>query len=289
MASRSPAPQLRQLTGYLLRRAYVKSVGVAQACITDETHVREVAILAILAERGAVSQRDLADLTHVNQTLIVKLVDALERKQWVVRDRNPADRRSYALRLTDEGKAALVELSADLDGGEAELTRPFNRAEVAELQGLLVRLLGDDEALGLTTLSHRTGYLIAHAHRSLRDWAAESLAPLGLDPRDFGALSMLSTDEPCSQNQLASRLGISPPAMQAFVEDLESRGFVSRVRRTDDRRVYDVTMTAQGRDLLREARLAATAIQERIADRLGPDGDARLRDLLTRLIADPST
>jgi DNA-binding MarR family transcriptional regulator len=289
VASRSPAPQLRELTGYLLRRAYVKSVGVAQACITDETHVREVAILAILAERGAISQRDLADLTHVNQTLIVKLVDALERKEWVVRDRNPVDRRSYALRLTDHGKAALVELSADLDGGEAELTRSFSRAEVAELQDLLVALLGDDSALGLTSLSHRTGYLIAHAHRSLRDWAAEALAPLGLDPRDFGALSMVSADEPCSQNQLAARLGISPPAMQPFVEDLASRGLVSRIRRTDDRRVYDVTMTAEGRALLSDARRAATAVQGRIAERLGPDGDARLRALLIRLIAEPAS
>src|SRR4051812_793501 len=119
MSAQPPDPQLAQLTGYLLRRAFVRSAGVARACIPEDSHVREVAVLAILAERGSISQRELAEITHVNQTLVVKLVDTLEAKSWVVRERNVADRRSYALVLTPAGVRALTEFNDDLDRSEA--------------------------------------------------------------------------------------------------------------------------------------------------------------------------
>ena len=60
------APYIAQFTGYLLRRAFAKSAGVARECIPVDSHIREVAVLAILAERGSVSQREIADITHVN-------------------------------------------------------------------------------------------------------------------------------------------------------------------------------------------------------------------------------
>jgi DNA-binding MarR family transcriptional regulator len=109
------ATGLPQLTGFLLRRAYAKAAHNAQACIGEEAHVRHVAMLAILDERGPLSQRELADLTRINQTIMVKLVDHLEARGWVVRERNPKDRRSYALRLTDVGTKALTGLRQHLD------------------------------------------------------------------------------------------------------------------------------------------------------------------------------
>jgi DNA-binding MarR family transcriptional regulator len=286
MSAQTPEPQLAQFTGYLLRRAFVKSSGVARACISDDAQIREVAVLAILAERGSISQRELADLTHVNQTLIVKLVDTLEEKGWAARQRNPADRRSYALALTPAGVRALYEFNRDLDRGEAVLTRSLSSKEAAQLRGWLTTLLADDRAIELTSLSNRTGYLIAHAHRQLRTLAEQRLEPLGLQPRDFGVLAVLESDAPCSQNHLAARLGVSPPAALTFVEGLEARGLVSRLRREDDRRVYDLTLTEQGVDLLRQAKEVAIDVQEEVAERLGDEGDRGLRYVLAKLIAD---
>lgn len=286
MSAQAPEPQLDQFTGYLLRRAFVKSSGVARACISDDCPIREVAVLAILAERGSISQRELADLTHVNQTLIVKLVDTLEAKGWVVRQRNPADRRSYALGLTPAGARALHEFNQDLDRGEAELTKPLTPDEAEHLRAWLTTLLADDRAIELTSLSNRIGYLIAHAHRQLRVLAEQRLEPLGLHPRDFGVLSVLESDAPCSQNHLASRLGVSPPAALTFVEGLETRGLVSRLRREGDRRVYDLTLTQRGVDLLRLAQKAALDVQGEVARRLGDDADRGLRQVLAKLIDD---
>jgi DNA-binding MarR family transcriptional regulator len=275
---------LRSFTGYLLRRAFVKATGAARECIPESAHLREVAVLAILRERGAISQRSLADLTHVNPTLMVKLVDDLEAKGWVVRGRKPGDRRSYALRLTSGGLSALGDLEADLDQAEAQFTRALTPTEIERLKLLLRMLLGDDVSAGIGALAERSGYLIAHAHRMLREWAEASLGSLELHPRDFGLLVALGADEPCSQTQLAARLEVTPPAVLMFLDELEAKGLVTRVRSTADRRVHDISLTADGRHRLEAAQRVAGGLQQRTVARLGEEGDVELRALLRKLL-----
>ncbi len=279
------APHLQQFTGYLLRLAYVKSAGAARDCIPEDAHIREVAILSILAEQGAMSQRALSEVTHVNRSLIVKLIDSLEAKEWVIRDRNRDDRRAYALLLTPAGEDALAKLNDDLDRGEAELNAALTAAEVTGLKSRLRELLVDDPALTVTSLTDRTGYLITHAHYRLHGWATQGLEPLGLHPRDFGVLMTIAREEPCSQTQLATALGISSPAALGFLDDLETLGYVSRSRNAEDRRLLALTLTEAGNRCLARARHAATGVQAQVAARLGAAGDAELRALLSKLLA----
>jgi DNA-binding MarR family transcriptional regulator len=282
---RASPPALEQFTGYLLRLAYVRAVGAAQACFPEDAHVREATILSILAEHGAMSQRALGAVTHVNRSLIVKLVDGLEAKRWVVRDRNPDDRRSYALRVTTAGESALAELNTDLDKGEAELTALLTGAEVERLKHRLRELLVDDPSLAVTSLTDRTGYLITHAHHQLRGWAEHGLEPLGLRPRDFGVLMTVAREEPCSQAHLAAALGVSSPGVLGFVGDLEARGYVSRSRNAEDRRLLKLTLTDLGRSCLAQGLEAVGAVHARTVARLGEVGDEDLRGLLTKLLA----
>jgi DNA-binding MarR family transcriptional regulator len=284
-AVRRPGPlSLPQLTGFLLRRAYVKAASSAQACIGSDTQVREVAMLALLDERGPLSQRALSDLTDVNRSIMVKLVDSFEQRGWVKRERNPDDRRSYALRLTADGYRALQGLRNDLDTGEREFTAALTDDERTQLREDLLTLLGDDGWLVIDQLARHTGFLVAQAHRLCRGWALERLEPLGLDPRDFGVLATLARDQPCTQNHLAQVLGVSPPAALSFVEELEAVGLVRRERRVDDRRAYDLRLTDLGTKRWSEAKRAAAAVQTRVVERLGPQADERLRALLAQVI-----
>ena len=284
----TPAGQtgLPQLTGFLLRRAYAKAASSAQECIGNDAHIREAAILAILDERGPLSQRAISDLTHVNQTIMVKLVDTLEHRGWVVRERNPDDRRSYALQLTSDGRRALRRLRADLDKGERMFTDALTEGERDRLKTVLLALLAGEEWLRVDALEVHAGFLVAQAHRLVRGWALDALEPLGLDPRDFGVLSTIARDQPCSQNHLALSLGVSPPAALSFVGDLEGSGLVRRERNAEDRRSYDLTLTPAGTEKCDLARHAARTVQARVVARLGSAADQDLRDLLTRVIAD---
>lgn len=277
-------PDMTRFTGYLLRRAFVQAVGVARACVPDDSTLREVAFLSVLNEHGAISQRALADLTHVSPTLVVKFVDILEAKGWVVRQRSVKDRRFYLLSLTDDGKTALVSFNSDLDAGEAALTEHLSTAEVTRLREHLKVLLDGDPVLEVETLAGRTGYLINHAHHRVRKEAERALSGIGIHPRDFGLLSVVARDEPCSQNHIAAEMGVSPPAVLGFVEELEARGLVSRARSESDRRVYEVRLTGDGRTVLAEAQRTAGEVQKEIRRTLGTDNDADLRELLIKLI-----
>lgn len=276
---------LRDFTGFLLRRAFVQVVGAERACLPDDNHVTEVTLLSVLAERGALSQRELGDLTHVNRTIIVKVVDALEARGWVVRERNRTDRRSYALRLTAAGRTALTQLGRHLDEADDELTQRLSPEETLRLKRRLLQLLVDDPVIEVESLAGRTGFLIARAHRTFRALAERQLEPLGIHPRHFGVMAVVSREQPCSQSLVASRMGISPAAVLGVIDELEVAGLLQRSRNDTDRRSYDLTLTATGERCLAEAIAAAEQLQAQVVQRLGGEGDRDLRALLTKIIA----
>jgi len=115
----------------------------------------------------------------------------------------------------------------------------------------------EDTARPATALSRRAGFLLAqlgtHRHRRF----AERLAPLGLQPRQYGMLSQLAVNEGQSQQALSRALGLHRSAVVALVDDLEDRGLAERRRDPDDRRAYRLHLTRKGRRLLAEADRAA--------------------------------
>jgi DNA-binding MarR family transcriptional regulator len=278
------AGSLTAYTGYLLRRAYVQAGQAAQTALPAPNRSRDVLILALLDERGPLSQQQIAELTGVNRTIIVKLIDSLEDRGFVTRARNPADRRSYALLPTAAGRTALRTLQSALDRGDAQLTSGLSAAERDRLNQLLGSLLTGAGGYLVESLLDRTGYLINRAHYWLRGRAIEALAPLSVEPRHFGVFAVLDDRQPCSQQQLATELGISAPAALDLVDELQAAGLVRRTRNATDRRAYDLTLTAEGTVCLRAAREAVAAISKDLVAKLGRKADRELRELLAKLL-----
>jgi DNA-binding MarR family transcriptional regulator len=280
------SPALACYVGFLLRRAHVRARYCAATVIPEPHRPRHVAVLAMLHECGPLSQRELGLRANVNRTIMVKVVDELEAHGLVVRERNPADRRSYALAPTKHGLAILRALTQALALGEAQLTAALTEAEHARLNELLRRLLRADSAESAITLSlgTLTGYLIAQAHYQLRRRSEHRLAPLHLALRQFGALAAIAAEAPCSQQRIATILGVSPPAVLAIIDELAEAGLVRRTRNPVDRRAYQLTLTDAGRDRLQAAHHALAGEQAGIVRRLGADSEAELRALLTKML-----
>jgi DNA-binding MarR family transcriptional regulator len=90
--------------GYLLFRCNAlsyRSVNAELAPLGIE--VKQFAILCSLQTGGPKSQGWLGEHLGIDRTTMVQFVDGLEAKGLVERQRNPADRRSYALTITPEG------------------------------------------------------------------------------------------------------------------------------------------------------------------------------------------
>src|SRR5919201_1619455 len=75
---------------------------------------RHVAALTVLTELGGGSQRQLAGALGVSEPMVVEVIDGLLDRGLVSRERNPADRRSYRLSLTEAGRATRAQAESAL-------------------------------------------------------------------------------------------------------------------------------------------------------------------------------
>jgi DNA-binding MarR family transcriptional regulator len=100
----------------------------------------QAGVLRRLAQSPGQSQRGLADALGMHAPRLVALIDELEDRGLVKRERDPDDRRNYAIALTDEGERALAELAAVAREHELAITAALDSDERAQLLALLQRL-----------------------------------------------------------------------------------------------------------------------------------------------------
>jgi DNA-binding MarR family transcriptional regulator len=125
----------------------VRSTGLLQPHLDPGTQPSLSEIFAVheLDVHGPITQQDLADRLQLEKSTVSRLVAGLEARQLLVRERDPDNRRSYRLRLTDAGREA-----------HREVTSTFR----AHFIGVLDRLSGDEREaleLGLTALLRALG------------------------------------------------------------------------------------------------------------------------------------
>jgi DNA-binding MarR family transcriptional regulator len=77
---------------------------------------------------------------------MVDVIDSLEESGYIVRRRNPSDRREYALQPTAKGRALFVRAERALVGAERTTARHLDAAETRTLMDLLARIASDDPA-----------------------------------------------------------------------------------------------------------------------------------------------
>jgi len=98
--------------------------------------------LTAIDRLGPRTQRDLARRLEITEPAAAEIVDELVTAGHVVRDRDPEDRRRYALRLTGEGRAALATLRTTSAEVQARVAGRLGEEAAGELRALLERLVG---------------------------------------------------------------------------------------------------------------------------------------------------
>lgn len=125
-----------------LQRATHHTLRVLSAALSDlNLSAAEINALANLGEDGTLSVRRLSERTGTRASTLTGLLDRLENRGYLVREVDPADRRSFRLPLTDQGReVAARALAAIADLERAALARldatqlAGYRAVVAALQ-----------------------------------------------------------------------------------------------------------------------------------------------------------
>jgi DNA-binding MarR family transcriptional regulator len=109
---------------------------------------RQAGMLMGLAAHEGTSQQALGEVMGLNATRMVFLVDELEQRGLVERRRNPADRRSHALYLTDRGRDTLRQTRQVAAAHERSLGASLTEAERGQLVSLLRKVVPPDSLPG---------------------------------------------------------------------------------------------------------------------------------------------
>jgi DNA-binding MarR family transcriptional regulator len=119
---------------------------------------------------------------------------------------------------------------------------------------------GDPSGFAPTFSAERhIGTALRETYRAFARALAQNLHPLGLTINMWFALRSLWEVDGLSQAELGRSIELNPAAVVAVVNSLEAAGLVKRRRTREDRRIYNVFLTAAGRKL--RTRATALALQ----------------------------
>lgn len=97
-------------------------------------------LLAAIARDPGSSQQQLATRLSLLPSRVVSFVDDLEGRGLLRRERSSADRRQYALHLTEDGQAIMRRISGLARAHDRELCQALDESEHAQLIDLLSRI-----------------------------------------------------------------------------------------------------------------------------------------------------
>lgn len=101
---------------------------------------RAYAVLKALSEDDGRSQRELSSQLGIHRNVMVTVVDKLERDGLVKRMPHPADRRAFAVTLTDKARELLPKLDAQGSAQEGAITESLTDVERQAVLAYLQRM-----------------------------------------------------------------------------------------------------------------------------------------------------
>lgn len=138
-------------------------------------------------------------------------------------------------------------------------------------------------ALDHSQLTTLVGYVASRAAIVLRKDFERELGPLGLKVLDYSLLVLVASNPEVNQKQLGEALDVSAPNMAITLDRLVERGWVERVRSTQDRRAMIIHLTPAGRELVKRAQKIAATMEEATLAVLSPAERALLVELLLKV------
>jgi DNA-binding MarR family transcriptional regulator len=96
--------------------------------------------LEALVRRGGMTMNDLAAHLYLDKSTASRVVDALERKGYVVRSQHPEDRRSVLLEATEEGRTLEGKIRDSILAEERQLLADFDPEIRRAMTQLIARL-----------------------------------------------------------------------------------------------------------------------------------------------------
>ena len=117
---------------------------VDSALAAHETTIREFWVLTCLVEEDAASQSYLSETLAIDASDMVRLIDALEKRGWAKRERDPKDRRRQIVASTKKGSKTHSDLAKLVTAAEDEALNDSTSKQLKHLRKLAQVIIAAD-------------------------------------------------------------------------------------------------------------------------------------------------
>jgi len=136
------ADPLLTSAGYLLLKAGTHFHTLIDATLAElGLNGRQLLVLTFTGSEDDLSQQMLSVRLGLDPTIVVALVDELEDRGLVVRERDPDDRRRHRLRITAKGRKVHAATVRAVATAEKEFLAPLGRGDREALRDALVTMM----------------------------------------------------------------------------------------------------------------------------------------------------
>ena len=132
--------RLKDQVGHILRRANQRHAAIFSKNIVDNLTPTRFAALAMLLERGTLSQNELGRLTAMDVATIKGVVDRLAKKDLLSIRPDPGDARRNLIELTAAGRDVIIRAIPVAFEISKKTVAPLNAQEQDTLMKLLERI-----------------------------------------------------------------------------------------------------------------------------------------------------
>lgn len=101
---------------------------------------KQVSVLWLVGDQQGISQIEVGSRLHMDRATTMTIVNRLQDRSYLRRERSAADGRKQALYLTERGHEALAEAKQCIASHESWLKSRFSRQEIEKLVEMLARI-----------------------------------------------------------------------------------------------------------------------------------------------------
>lgn len=128
--------------GYLLLKAGTQFHGIIDDALAAlDLTPRQFLVLTFAGGAEPLSQSELSARLGLDPTIVLGLIDGLEERGAIRRERDPADRRRSLLELTAAGRKLHTKAASAVATAEREFLGPLSGADRKVLRRLLVDIM----------------------------------------------------------------------------------------------------------------------------------------------------
>ncbi|WP_071131546.1 MarR family winged helix-turn-helix transcriptional regulator [Enterococcus timonensis] len=132
------------ILAYQFLKLHFKLIESLQVALRPEgLTVKNFSMMQLIESNSGINQNELAKKMQKDKTLMVQVIDKLEKKGLATREPSENDRRAYALSLTPAGKKIVEKYAYIPDVSEEKLLSVLDVEDQKSLRRIMNRLIAE--------------------------------------------------------------------------------------------------------------------------------------------------